>query len=112
MVLAVKAFKKKEMLRLKQVDHVVAECSILGTLKHPFVVTRCGTVQVRCEGVAQDPHHLYLFLEYVQGGELYTYLRAQEKLSLDHARFYLAIVVLIFEALHAKNIIYRYLLAH
>ncbi len=38
-MLAVKAFKKKEMLRLKQVDHVVAECSILATFKHPFVVT-------------------------------------------------------------------------
>ena len=35
---AMKILKKAEIIRLKQVDHIVAECTILGSLNHPFLV--------------------------------------------------------------------------
>lgn len=35
---ATKILKKAEIIRLKQVDHIVAECTILGSLNHPFLV--------------------------------------------------------------------------
>ena len=63
---------------------------------------------------------LYLVLEYVAGGELFTYLRSVGRLESPHAaynypsnkeikfiRFYSAQVASIFEYLHSKNIIYR-----
>lgn len=35
---ALKSLKKAEIIRLKQVDHVINENTILGNLSHPFVV--------------------------------------------------------------------------
>ncbi len=35
---AVKILKKAEIIRLKQVDHIVSECCILGMISHPFIV--------------------------------------------------------------------------
>lgn len=35
---AVKILKKAEIIRLKQVDHIISECCILGSIKHPFIV--------------------------------------------------------------------------
>ena len=37
---ALKALKKAEIIKLKQVDHVVSETSILASITHPFVVSK------------------------------------------------------------------------
>lgn len=77
------------------------------------------------DGFCQDDRYLYLILEYVSGGELFTYLRSVGRLESPHAwflslfyclfthfsnanpSFYAAQVTLMFEHLHSKNIIYR-----
>jgi len=46
-------------------------------------------------------------MQYIPGGELFTYLRTEGKLSAEHAMFYTAQVCLMFEYLHSLNIIYR-----
>jgi len=96
---AIKILKKAEIIRLKQVDHVLSENSILATISHPFIVYM--------EGFAQDERYLYLVLEFVPGGELFTYLRGVGRLEPPHAVLYGAQVALMFEYLHSKNIIYR-----
>lgn len=35
---AIKALKKAEIIRIKQVDHVISENNILGAISHPFIV--------------------------------------------------------------------------
>jgi len=35
---AIKILKKAEIIRLKQVDHIMSECCILGSINHPFIV--------------------------------------------------------------------------
>ncbi len=35
---AIKMLKKAEILRLKQVDHIISENTILSNIKHPFLV--------------------------------------------------------------------------
>lgn len=47
-------------------------------------------------------------MEYVQGGDLFTRLRSVRSFSIDNARLYAGMVVLILEYLHSKNIVYRY----
>jgi protein kinase A len=39
-------------------------------------------------------------MEYIAGGELFTYLRTEGKLNADHAMFYSAQVTLMFEYCH------------
>lgn len=38
---AIKALKKAEIIRIKQVDHVISENNILGAISHPFIVVFC-----------------------------------------------------------------------
>ena len=59
-------------------------------------------------GVAQDERYLYMALEFIRGGELFTYLRSVESFPPSQARFYAAQVVMMFEYLHGKDIIYRH----
>ena len=94
-----KILKKAEILRLKQVDHIVSEFTILRTIRHPFLVNLIG--------YTQDSRYLYIALEYIAGGELFTYLRGVGKLDSNHSRYFASQITLMFEYLHSMNIIYR-----
>lgn len=96
---AIKIMKKCEILRLKQVEHVKAEKNILQMIKHPFVVCLIS--------VFKDDKRLYMVMEYVNGGELFSFLRKEGRLRNDHARYYAGQILLAFQYLHGKFIAYR-----
>lgn len=96
---ALKKLRKIDVFRLKQMDHVHHERSLLCRLHHPFII--------RLYSAMQDERHLYMLLEYAPGGELFHYLRRAGRLSLEAARFYMAELVLAIEYLHAHDIAYR-----
>jgi protein kinase A len=73
-----KMMKKKEILNLKQLDHIHSELGILSEIKHDFIVNLIG--------ISQDPGYLYYLLEYIPGGELFTILRTQGNFSSTQAR--------------------------
>ena len=68
---AIKILKKCELIKLKQVDHILNEIKILSMIDHPFLV--------HTDGFTQDKKYLYVVLELVNGGELFTYLRGVGK---------------------------------
>ena len=44
---AVKILKKAEIIRLKQVDHIMNENNILSSIAHPFIVrSHCSKIQL------------------------------------------------------------------
>lgn len=96
---ALKVLAKTDVVRLKQVSHVNSEREILGKVQHPFVVNQ--------EATFQDSRNCYMLLEYVVGGEVFSYLRRAGSFSADVARFYVSTIVLAIEHLHNRNIIYR-----
>jgi len=96
---AMKVLRKSEIIRLKQVEHVHNERNILSSTKHPFIVNLFTSFQ--------DDHNLYIVLEYIQGGELFSRLRKVGRFNIPTATFYSAQVVLAIEHLHSMNIIYR-----
>ncbi|KAF4662583.1 hypothetical protein FOL47_006179 [Perkinsus chesapeaki] len=97
--MALKMLKKSEVIRLKQVEHVKAEKRILSMIEHPFIVNLLTTFQ--------DDKRLFMLMEYVNGGELFSYLRREGRLPNDSGKFYAAEIVLAFQYLHNMNIIYR-----
>jgi len=97
--LALKILKKSEIIRLKQVEHVKAEKQILSMIEHPYIVNLLQTFQ--------DDKRLFMVMEYVNGGELFSYLRKEGRLPNDHARFYAAEIILAFQYLHGCNVVYR-----
>ncbi|KAI9247325.1 camp-dependent protein kinase 9 [Sporodiniella umbellata] len=96
---AMKVLKKSEVVRLKQVEHLLSEKEILASIRFPFVVDLFCTFQ--------DDTNLYMLLEYVVGGELFTHLRRAGRFTNDMTRFYASEIVLAIEYLHSKDIIYR-----
>ncbi|KAI7855462.1 camp-dependent protein kinase 9 [Circinella umbellata] len=96
---AMKVLKKSEVVRLKQVEHLLWEKQILASVRFPFVV------DLFC--AFQDNTNLYMLLEYVVGGELFSHLRRAGRFTNDMTRFYASEIVLAIEYLHSKNIVYR-----
>jgi len=86
--------KKAEVVRLKQVEHIRNEKDILTSINHPFLVTLYA--------VAQDRANLYMLLEYIIGGELFTHLRKAGKFTNEHGRFYAAQITMGLQYLHEE----------
>lgn len=97
--MALKIMKKAEVLRLKQVEHVKAERHILSLIDHPFVVNLLTTFQ--------DDKRLFMLMEFVNGGELFSYLRREGRLPNDHSRFYTGEIILAFAYIHLMHVVYR-----
>lgn len=75
---ALKIMKKLEIIKSKQTDHIMNEIKILAMINHPFVIT--------FDGFSQDDKYLYLSLELVNGGELFTYLRGIGRFTVDQSQ--------------------------
>ncbi len=96
---ALKMLKKSEIIRLKQVEHIKSEKAILNRIAHPFVVSLYATFA--------DERCLYMLMEFIIGGELFSQLRKAGRFVNDTARFYAAEITLAFAHLHEKDIVYR-----
>ena len=70
--------KKGEIIKAQQIDHVFNENFVHSQISHPFIV--------QFEGLAQDSRYLYLVLELINGGELFTYLRSADCFPSDQCR--------------------------
>ncbi|KAK3336409.1 kinase-like domain-containing protein [Cercophora scortea] len=95
-VFALKILRKTEVIKLKQIDHVRHERQLLADVSgHPFITELMASFS--------DHDFLYLLLDYVPGGELFSYLRKFRRFDEDMARFYAAEIVLVLEYLHEQQ---------
>lgn len=72
---AIKVLKKAQVVRMKQVEHTNDERKMLQKVKHAFLVTLWGTFQ--------DSKNLYMVMDFVEGGELFSLLRKSQVSDLD-----------------------------
>jgi CRP-like cAMP-binding protein len=96
---AVKCQSKVSIVQQKLQDHVLNEAAIMQRLDHPFIVQLYATLQ--------DDKYFYMVLELLSGGELFSYLRSQQRIEEDAVKFYAGIVVHAFITLHSRKIAYR-----
>jgi len=99
MAFALKKMKKSEIQDSKQQQHILNEKMIMQDCDSPFIVKLYKTYH--------DAKFLYMLMEPCLGGELWTLLRRSKRFCDDTAKFYVACVILAFEYLHDKGIIYR-----
>ncbi|NXN55241.1 PKN2 kinase, partial [Rynchops niger] len=98
---AIKALKKKDIIRRDEIDSLNCEkriFEVVNSSDHPFLVNMFACFQT--------PHHACFVMEYTPGGDLM--MRIHEDVFPEHmARFYAACVVLGLQFLHEKKIVYR-----
>lgn len=90
---------KEILFKLKQVEHAKHEKNVLQVLNSPFII--------RLFGYFQDNCCLFLLLEYVAGGELFSRLRLWHHFPNDAALFYSAEILLAIEHIHSSGYMYR-----
>ncbi|XP_017457623.1 cAMP-dependent protein kinase catalytic subunit PRKX isoform X1 [Rattus norvegicus] len=96
---ALKIMSIPDVIRLKQEQHVQNEKAVLKEINHPFLIKLLWT--------DHDNRFLYMLMEFVPGGELFTYLRNRGRFSSVAAIFYATEIVCAIEYLHSKEIVYR-----
>ena len=64
---AIKVLNKERIVRMKQIEHTNNEQQMLASVQHPFIINLWG--------VFQDSGNLYMVMDFVPGGELFTLLR-------------------------------------
>ncbi|KAM9036524.1 cAMP-dependent protein kinase catalytic subunit PRKX isoform X1 [Sminthopsis crassicaudata] len=96
---ALKVMSIPDVIRLKQEQHVHNEKSVLKEVNHPFLIRLYWTYH--------DERFLYMLMEYVPGGELFSYLRNMGRFNNSTGLFYSAEIICAIEYLHSKEIVYR-----
>lgn len=106
--MALKCMQKAQIIQAHQEKNVVAEKDILLECQHPCIINLYRTFQ--------DSNSIFMLLELVQGGELWTLLY-QNMAALPRtkyqgyetgtAQFYTACVVSCFEHIHSLGVAYR-----
>lgn len=98
---ALKAMIKSELVAQKQQTNVMNEKNLMLECHHPFILRLFRTFK--------DAKRLYMLLEFIQGGELFTVVHTPQRdgLPMTDARFYSAGVLLGMAYMHSKDIAYR-----
>ena len=104
-VYAIKVLRKDNIVHRggRAVDHAVTEKQVLQDMSmnggHPFIVS--------LHFAFQDVGHLYLVLDFVGGGDLYSLLEARHQLPEHWVQVYAGELVLALLHVHSLGIIFR-----
>lgn len=98
--LALKVLDKEVIIQHKQVKQVMREKEVLSECSTcPFIVNFIGSFQ--------DTQRLFLAMEFVIGGELFTRINTVGRLSVEDARFYVCEALMALTFMHERDIVYR-----
>jgi serine/threonine protein kinase len=98
-VCVLKCMSKQKLIELAQIEHIQHERALIELVQHPNVVQFYGSFQDSC--------NVYMMMEYIPGGEVFSHLRTMGQFDLNTVRFYGAEILLVFQSIHQKGIVYR-----
>ncbi|VDP11444.1 unnamed protein product [Soboliphyme baturini] len=90
---------KKATLKVRDRLRTKMERNILAQINHPFIV--------KLHYAFQTEGKLYLILDFLRGGDLFTRLSKEVMFTEEDVKFYLAELALALDHLHSLGIIYR-----
>ena len=77
---AMKSIRKSNIMAQRFIEGAVKEREILLTMRHPFLL------DLHC--AFQTQTHLYLIIDFVNGGDLFQFITRKGNLGEKEARFY------------------------
>lgn len=96
---AMKILRKDELIEKNLMEKTTAERDILQQADCPYVV--------RLHYAFQTDTKLYFIIDYLNGGELFTYLRSTDRFDEKRVQIYAAELVIAISYLHSNGIVYR-----
>ncbi|ESN96796.1 hypothetical protein HELRODRAFT_67692, partial [Helobdella robusta] len=87
------------VVKMKQIEHTLCEKHILSAVSFPFIVNLNYSFK--------DNSYLYMVLEFVCGGEMFSHLRQSGRFTEEQTKFYAGQIVLVLEYLHNIDVVYR-----
>jgi serine/threonine protein kinase len=98
-IYAMKEMSKVKVINKKSVTSVMNEKEFLSKLNHPFLVNMTSAFQ--------DREHLYLIMDYLDGGDLRYHLGNKRYFSEKETKFFVANILIGLEYMHKNKIIHR-----
>jgi len=100
-VYAFKILQKARIVAFQQQKNTMNEKNILASSQHPFILDLVATFK--------DQDCLYMLLEVVMGGELFTHMQSYPRCAApaSTARFFAGCVLSALDYLHRKHVLYR-----
>lgn len=98
--IALKCLLRDEIKKKSHRDHVLSEKRLMVELRHPFLVNLIGTFK--------DAGRLFLAMEYIISGELFSYMGNNDgRLKPEEVPFVVASVAAMIEHIHSRSFVYR-----
>ena len=94
-----KIMNKAKIVKSKQLPHVLNEVTILSRLRNRF--------SIEMKSLFQDENSVYMVLEYIPGGELFSHLRRNKVFEVVAYQFYTIEIACALYHLHQLQITYR-----
>jgi serum/glucocorticoid-regulated kinase 2 len=98
-VYAMKEMSKAKIISKKSVTSVMNEKIFLAKLTHPFLVN------MNCS--FQDREHLYLIMDYLDGGDLRYHIGNRRYFNERETKFFIANILIGLQFLHKHKVIHR-----
>lgn len=96
---AMKTMSKKKLELLEQVQSTIQERNVLVKTNHPFLVSAYYAFQT--------PEKIFLVLDYMCGGDMFTRIRDENRFSEESVKLYAAEIALGLGHLHKLGYVYR-----
>lgn len=98
-IYAMKSMSKRLLQEYDQIGQIITERDVLLKSSHPFLVG--------AQYSFQNEEKIYLVIDYVPGGELFSRLREEGRFTEERAKLYAAEIALGLGHLHSQGFVYR-----
>jgi len=98
-IFALKQMSKSRYKRKNYRDRAYAERDLLGQARTRWFVELFATFQ--------DSDHVFMLMEFVQGGELFKYLQDKNRFTPEETAFYMAELLLALDCVHKHGFVHR-----
>ena len=98
-IVAVKSFIKDELKNSENMAKILYETNLMRKLNHPNITKILETFE--------DDKYIFIIMEYINGGNLFSFVKKRRKLSEKISKFLFRQIILGIQHIHSKKIVHR-----